>query len=407
MNRLTAIIAILLVIIYPAQSNIPSSVEYQYPHAPWPTHQWSKMTPEEQGMNSSQLELMLNHYVSNEIQIDGLLVIRHGFVVLEEYLANYGPEDVHHLFSCTKSVTSTLVGIALNMGYLETIDNSVLSFFPGYNFSNPSPRKDAVSVGNLLTMTAGISWNEEHYGGELNDYNKMVRSDDWIQYVLDKPMISDPGEVFEYNSGASHLLSAIIQESTNKSTLAFAVENLFEPLGITEYDWGEDPQGIYRGASRLKLKPSDMAKIGYLYLRDGLWDGTQILSQDWVQTTSIAQVHVDESLGYSYQWWILPELGAYYALGWGYQSIIIVPAYDLVIVVTAATLDSSTEVESILKRWILPSLGIEMTIYSSISISPLFLLVSGSPFIVIAIAYIMDRLGLWEELVHEKDNNDL
>ena len=402
MNRLVVAIAILLVVVYPTPNTISLAMQDQYPQAPWPTHQWSKATPEEQGMNSSNLELMLNHYLSNEIQIDGLLVIRNGFVVLEEYPANYGPEDIHHLFSCTKSVTSTLVGIASNLGYLASIDDSVLGFFSGYNISNPSQRKDAISIGNLLTMTTGISWDEEHYGQDLNDYNKMVRSDDWIQYVLDKPMTSNPGEFFYYNSGASHLLSAIIQQSTGNSTLDFAIENLFEPLGITEYEWGMDPKGIYSGASGLKLKPSDMAKIGYLYLREGLWEGIQILPQDWVQTSSTLQVQVDEILGYSYQWWVLPELGVYYALGWGYQSIIIVPSYDLVIVVTAATLDSSVEVESILKRWILPSLGVDSTIYTPVSISPLFLLVSGGPFFVLAIAYIMDRFGLWEEMVEER-----
>jgi len=370
--------------------------------APWPTHEWSRTTPEEQGMNSVYLESMVEYFTTNGIQIDSLLVIKNGWIVFEEYPSTFGPDDTHHLFSCTKSITSALMGIALRLGYLESINTSVLDYFPERDFTNPSERKDKITIKNLLEMTSGLDWNEEQHGNIVNDYNKMVHSEDWIKYVLDKPMAAEPGSVFLYNSGASHILSAIIQELTHNTTLDFAVANLFQYLGITEFEWNQDPQGVYSGASGLKMKPLDMAKIGYLYIRDGLWDGLQLVSQDWVAMTTTSQVHVDETLDYSYQWWVLSELGAYYALGWGYQSITVVPEYNLVVVVTAATIDPSVQVEYILRKWIFPSLGLNSTITSSFSISPLFVLIGGSPFIVMAIAYYMDRKGLWQEIDNDK-----
>ena len=406
MNRLVQIIAILLVTINPTiyVLNANQAVEEVGMQAPWPIHEWSRTTPEEQGLNSAQLESMIDHFTMNSIQIDSLLVIRNGWIVFEKYPSKYGPDDLHHLFSCTKSVISTLVGIAFLLGYIDSIDEPVLDFFQQYNFSNPSERKERISIKDLLEMTTGFEWNEEQYGNELNDYNKMVRSEDWVKYVLDKQMRTEPGTTFLYNSGASHVLSAIIQEVTQNSTLDFAVANLFSNLGISEYNWDQDPQGIYSGASSLKLKPEDMAKIGYLYLRNGLWDGIQILPQEWVQMTSTSLVHVDDSLDYSYQWWVLPDIHAFYALGWGYQSITVVPEYDLVIVVTAATLDASVHVDYILKKWIFPSLGLNTTVRTSYSISPLFLFLGGSPFIVMAIAYFMDLRGLWDGT--EKGKNE-
>jgi len=398
MNRIAVVLAIVLVVFYPTQQTLgfsQTSLE-SYDQAPWPTEVWSRTTPEQQGMDSTELERMSEHFERNEIQVDSILVIRNGWLLYEDYPSSFGPDDTHHLFSCTKSITSTLVGIAVDLGYIESVDSAVLDFFKEYDFSNPSYAKEDISIRHLLEMTTGLSWNEEHYGEDINDYNKMLRSDDWVQYVLDKPMKSNPGDDFYYNSGASHLLSAIIQEATQNTTLNFARSNLFQHLGITDIEWDRDPLGIYRGASRMKLTPEDMAKIGYLYLMNGTWDRTQVIPQDWVQTTSRAQVQVDETMDYSYQWWVIEDLGAYYASGWGYQSITVVPEYELVLVVTAATIDASVQVESLLRRWILPSLGLEASeIEASFTIPPVLILVGASPYIVLAIAYFMERKGLW------------
>ena len=400
LNRIVVVLAFLLLIIHPTQVMPTTDLNNDEVDntAPWPTHEWSRTTPEEQGMNSAHLESMAEYFTTKEIKIDSLLVIRNGWIVFEEYPSTFGPDDTHHLFSCTKSITSTLLGIALHLGFLDSINTSVLDYFPERDFSNPSEKKDKITIQNLLEMTSGLDWNEEQHGNIMNDYNKMVHSADWVKYVLDKPMTVDPGSVFLYNSGVSHILSAIVQKLTNQTTFDFAVANLFQYLGITELDWDQDPQGVYSGASGLKMKPLDMAKIGYLYLREGLWDGVQLIPQDWVETTTTSQVHVDETVDYSYQWWVLSELGAFYALGWGYQSITVVPKYGIVVVVTAATIDPSVQVEYILKRWIFPSLGLNSTIIGSFSISPLFILIGCSPFIVMAIAFIMDRKGLWREI---------
>ena len=205
---------IVLVFLLVSSSSTPGTIsraplEESLSRAPWPTNVWSTATPEDQGMNSSDLNSMMDYFSNKDIQIDGLVVVRNGWIVFEEYPSDLGQEDTHHIFSCTKSVTATLIGIASQQETLLSIDDNMLDFFNNYNISNPGEDKNSITIRNLLEMTAGLSWDEEQYGDKLNDYNKMIRTDDWIQYVLNKPMASTPGETFVYNSGISHLLSGL------------------------------------------------------------------------------------------------------------------------------------------------------------------------------------------------------
>lgn len=367
-------------------------------YAPWPTHSWMRASPKEVNLNSTVLQNMVEYFSNDEIAIDSLIVVRRGYLVVEEYFSHYAGNDLHHLFSVTKSILSPLVGIAEDRDFIDSVNASMLAFFQDKEIESLDNEKKAVTIEHLLRMTAGLDWSEEYYTAELNDYNRMIRSEDWIQYVINKQVVYPPGSVFQYNSGLSHLLSAIIQTSSNMTTAAFADRYLFEPLGIEDYKWGTDPRGINEGGSKLKLKPLDMAKIGYLFLRGGLWDGVQIIPQNWIQETSTTLVKVNEKVGYSLHWWTLPELNAYFALGWGSQGIIVLPDAGIVTVITAATLHESADAENILYRWILPSLGINKAqTRMHLRFSPALLILAGGPFALIVLVHIWDQKRLWED----------
>ena len=318
----------------------------------WPTDGWQYSTPAEQGMNATKLDAMIDMIDNQDLAIDSIIIVRNGLVVLEEYPSgNYTPHMKHFLASCTKSIVSALIGLAVREGFLEGTEQKLLDLFSDRSIDNLDSRKENITIEHLLTMTAGFDWDEwsYEYDDPRNSATQMYSSADPVQYILDLPMRSNPGEEWTYCAGASHLLSAIIQLSTGMTTLNFANLYLFEPLGISNVRWLRDSQGIYRGSSRLSLTPRDMAKIGYLYLNEGFWDGKQILSTDWVARSGDDIVHLGGNTpewspeGYGYQWWTIPSLGVYYAAGARGQKICVFPVYNLVVVFTAYLNDPTHE----------------------------------------------------------------
>ena len=270
-----------------------------------------------------------------------VLIVRHGYLVLEAYFLPYDESWRDDIFSCTKSVTSMLVGIALAEGYIESVDQRVVGYFPGRTNQNLDEQKRSMTVEDLLTMRTGLDWWEA--GVDPSDPNgffqRWAHSDDWVQFVLDRPVRYEPGHSFEYSTGASHLLSAIVQQTTGMTAFEFAREHLFQPLGITDVGWLEDPQGVNSGGYGLLLRPRDMAKLGYLYLRLGEWDGAQIVPAAWVQTSTQAHTDADNrwpdaDTGYGYQWWVYPHYGIYGAFGYKEQAILVAPEEDVVGVFT-------------------------------------------------------------------------
>jgi CubicO group peptidase (beta-lactamase class C family) len=311
---------------------------------PWPTDGWTSASPESQGMDSGKMAEMSQ--TTAKLGLHSLIVIRHGVIVSETYYPPYTAETRHELYSVTKSFMSTLVGIAVDQGLL-TVDNLVLGFFPDHTFANLDARKQAMRVDDLLSMASGLDWAE----GDPT-YQAMYRSDDWVQYVLDLPMAVDPGSKFLYCSGCSHILSAIVQTASGKNGRTFAQENLFEPLGIA-FDWDADSQGIPIGGWGLQITPRDMAKLGYLYLHQGMWDGRQIVSPQWIKAAT--QKHSDNGGGgYGYQWWLQPDLGGYSALGRYGQTIFVQPELDLIVVTTAQVNDHDL-IFNLIEQYILPA----------------------------------------------------
>ena len=326
----------------------------QAPADYFPTAGWRTSAPQDQGLNHKILKKLIKRIRRNVISgIDSLLIARNGYLVTEEYFNGWGPEDLHTLQSDSKSVTSLLVGIALEQGKISNLDQPVLSFFPEYpKIRNADERKAAMTLRDLLTMRTGLDWSENPYeGSPLFRLNNCQC--DWLKFVLDWPMREDPGTRFEYNSGGVILLAGVIRNAASVPTDTFAQRYLFDPLGITQVRWyyGE-PDNLPHTGGGLNLRPRDMAKIGYLMLRGGRWEEEQIVSADWVrESTSHAVTYprtfASHPVDYGYLWWLLStdaqggstggDSDIYTASGAQGQWIFVIPKYDMVVVSTGNT----------------------------------------------------------------------
>jgi CubicO group peptidase (beta-lactamase class C family) len=303
----------------------------------WPTKGWLASTPEEQGMDSSELAKLVAFGGSHSF--DSLLVVRHGRIVTEAYYAPYTADIPHDIHSSTKAVIGTLTGMITKDGLLDRLDHPVLDFFADRHVANLDDRKKAITVQNLLDMTSGLEWVEGFEGGKEQSVIDLKQSSDWTQFILDRPMAHAPGEVFYYNGGNPDLLSAIITKLTGKTAEDYATEKLFGPLGITTWRWLHDPQGLTIGSQSLSLLPRDMAKVGYLYLHHGEWEGRHLLPPGWADVLSHATVNMNASYDpnqrYSNLFWVFPGGRVFMAVGWHGQLIAVFPDLDIVAVVTA------------------------------------------------------------------------
>jgi len=257
----------------------------------WPTQQWQTSTPEGQGMDSAALAKLIEFGTSRKL--DSLLIARHGQIVLDAYYAPYAADIPHKINSSTKAVIGTLTAVALKDGLLDSTDHRLLDFFGDRSLAKVDDRKNAITLQNILDMTSGINWTEP-LTARPDSAIAMERSPDWIKFILDRSIVTAPGEVFNYNSGNPHLMSAILTKLTGMSASDYAKAKLFGPLGITTWDWPHDPQGVSIGGYGLAMLPRDMAKIGYLYLRNGEWEGKPLLPPSWIYQVSHATVNMNQ-----------------------------------------------------------------------------------------------------------------
>jgi len=326
------------------------------PSQAWPADSWPTSTPEEQGMDSTKLAARLYRVLDGGHPIDAITIIRNGTIVTDVTVHPFEPETKHIIHSCTKSIVSALIGIAIEEGHIRGVDQPVMEFFPERTIANLDEDKQAMTLEDLLTMSSGLDCKDS-YLYRWRGLNQMRQSDDWVQHVLDLPMIAEPGTRFEYCNGGSFLLSAIIQETTGQTALDYAREHLFGPLGITDVDWPANPQGINIGWGELRMKPHDMARFGYLYLRNGRWQGQQIVPAGW--TAASTRSYIDATLqdGYGYQWWV-DGTGYYMALGYAGQFIFVIPDLDLVVVFVSDLEDADFYIPQILlSEYIVPAIG--------------------------------------------------
>jgi CubicO group peptidase (beta-lactamase class C family) len=284
-------------------------------------------------MDSKELAELIDFGTNH--RFDSLLLARHGKMVVEAYYAPYTAEIPHVMWSVTKAVVSTLTAIAFKDGLLDSPSHRVLDFFDRREIANLDERKETITVQNLLDMTSGLEWIEPPYGPQPSVI-EMIRSPDWVKFILDRPMSSAPGDTFHYNSGNAHLVSATLTKITGMSALEYAEAKLFGPLGLNDVYWPHDPQGISIGPFGLWLQPRDMAKIGYLYLRNGVWEGKQLLPPAWIDRISHATVDMHGEPGdrYSNLFWAIPDKHVYMAVGAYRQTIMVFPDLDVVAVTT-------------------------------------------------------------------------
>lgn len=328
----------------------------------WPTADWQMATPESHGMNTTLLAGMEAYIDLWEWadEMTSLLAVHEGYIVYENYFGNASREDeLQPIQSITGCITSILIGITIAQGFIGSVHDYVLDYFPNHTFDNMDAWKEAMTIEHLLTMKSGLPWGDYRYAFDspTSDYYNMTHTDDWVQWLLDRPVEYPPGEYWLHNTGATHLLSAIITVATGMNTSVFAEEYLFSPMGITDFEWLNDPQGAAMGGYDLYLRPRDMAKIGFLYLHGGSWEGQSIVPYSWV-AASLTTYHTIApaalSHGYGYQWWTHPRIGAFAAHAFYGSRIFVIPGYNLIMILTGNNHDINQH--SILENYIMPSL---------------------------------------------------
>jgi CubicO group peptidase (beta-lactamase class C family) len=259
-----------------------------------------------------------------------------------EFHPYYQHSDLHTMQSVSKSVTSITIGIAIaRHEFPADLDTPILKYFDEYKVANLDERKRRIRVRDLLTMTAGLEWNEDlPYNDPKNSCDVMESKHDWVEYVINQPMAAEPGKVWVYSSGATQLLSHIFKKVTGKTVDEYAAEYLFRPLGIAYY-WKHSPTGLPDTEGGLYISSSSLAKIGYLFLKNGMWEGKQIVSADWVKASVKPAMNVEDEgrhWGYGFQWWLQPwgkpEKFAWAARGFGGQELRVVPECNLIVVST-------------------------------------------------------------------------
>jgi CubicO group peptidase (beta-lactamase class C family) len=317
---------------------------------------WIIANPESSGLRSEALCDLVDWLDGfGQANIHSVLVVRHGRLLFEHYrtgqdecwgepLGNvvHGPDSKHDLRSVTKSVISLLFGIALDRKLIREIDEAILDWFPQYSDLR-TPEKERISLRHLLTMSPGLEWNENvPFSDPKNSAMCMLESADQCRYVLERPVVAPGGQVWNYNSGCSLLLEAVLAKAAGVALDDVAREFLLQPLGITDFAWTKNfKTGILEWGG-LRLRSRDLAKIGQLVLNDGNWNGRQIISQKWVKESTAAHIGPAHLIYfYGYQWWLGRslvegrEVPWICAMGHGGQRIFAVPALDLVAVVTA------------------------------------------------------------------------
>jgi len=304
----------------------------------FPTTEWKYCSPEQVGANSKLLA-EAHSYISNDnFASDGYMIIKDGYIIAEDYFNEFTKEKKHVSYSIAKSFTSAVIGIATDKGLINSDEDKISSYYTELHGETVQQWKKDLKISHLLTMTSGINWVEE--GVFTNDIFQMSTSDNFVEYVLSKSVLNEPGTIWSYNSGESMLLSGIVNLTTGKSMFEFAKENLLKPIGIQDIEWNSDSENHTIAGWGISATMHDYARFGYLYMNNGNWDGNQIISEEWI-TKSITPFRT-ETPYYGYLWWLsedtffgsnvdLPD-DIFMAIGALGQYLVIVPSENLIIV---------------------------------------------------------------------------
>ena len=321
-----------------AASDLQSSAAASIAEEPTPDNSWEFDIPKNHAVNG-ELLAKLHEVAAKESGIHSIITVKDGYIIDEYYSEEYNESSVFRLASCSKSFSGALIGIAIDQGILTGTDAKLVEFFPQLA---DDAAKQEITIENLLTHTSGIEWYEWNGG---NSFGLLNRSENWIDYIFSQSMTSEPGAVFNYTTGGSHLLAAVLQEATGEIAYEFGLKHLFEPMGMDSVEWRTDPQGFTDGGNGISMTARDAAKFGQLYLDGGKWKDRQIISEAWVEESVKVQFARSSNSGsYGYQWWLRPfgegNYDTYYAMGHGGQYIFVVPELRLVTVITSRFQDT-------------------------------------------------------------------
>jgi hypothetical protein len=340
----------------------------------WPTKGWATATPANVGLDGKVLDGLDKDLGAGKFSfVDSFTVFRCGKKVYERAYAHdyakiyakqakekgplnarltgrynyfdpdwhpyYHGTDMHSMQSVSKTVTSVIIGVAMTRGDFKAgVETPVLKYFDVAKVKNVDDRKRRMTLRDALTMTAGLEWIEDvPYDDPRSDSSLMEATDDWVQYVIDKPMAAEPGKVFNYSSGVTELLAYISKKETGEDIDDYGEKYLFAPLGI-KHHWKRTYMEVIDTEGGLYLNGSDLAKIGYLYLQDGIWDGKQIVSKEWVKESVTPSIKAETGLKYGYKWWLYQRENSkeyvWMALGFGGQRLMVFPEEGMIVVLT-------------------------------------------------------------------------
>jgi CubicO group peptidase (beta-lactamase class C family) len=342
---------------------------------------WETASLADVGMDQTYLENLMNRLRANPGHlVHGIVIVVDGKLVFEEYFSGlthptYGEQPVtysrerkHCLSSVAKSVTATLLGIAIGEGLITGVDEKVFDYFPELADLNVG-QKGELGLRHLVTMSAGLQWDETTYpvGDVRNDLTQWFHYDgDLARFVLERPIVADPGTQFNYNGGLTNVLGEVIGRATGLRLDQFSEQYLFTPLDITDFSWYFMRPDFVYASGDVSLRLRDMAKIGQLYLQDGVWDGEQVLPAEWVELSASPYFTLTTSWhghrGYSYGWWPMTSVygaGAFGASGWGEQTIIVMPEFNMVAVFTGGAYweNPLLTYDQMMRGYVLPAIG--------------------------------------------------
>jgi len=323
-------------------------------------------------------------------EVHSMLIYKDDMLVFEEYyqghkyqwdapgyygeLVYWNREMAHHIMSCTKSFTSACIGIAIDLGFIDNIHQSIFDYLPDHQYLKTNNR-EYITIEHLLTMTSGLAWNEwgAPHGTSANDIDRLYfECEDPIVCVLERPWGAVPGQKFTYNGGGMVILGEILKNATNMNIDEFSMKYLFKPLGIDSTQWMQYSNGMFDAAGSLRLTPRDMMKLGVAYLNDGVWNGNRIISSAWVENSSNTynqnkgiKIPIEDSgrNGYAYSWWTSDlshsgeKIKMIRAGGWGGQSIMVFPELDMVVVFTGGNYAVKSSLYEIIERFIVPAIN--------------------------------------------------
>jgi len=362
----------------------------------WPTRGWTKAEPKAVGLDEKVLLALDTDLANGKYSlVDSFAIYRCGKMAFARtYSHNYGQiyakeasergplnahltgwynyfdpawhpyyqrTDLHTMQSVSKTVSSVIVGIAKTRGDFKAgLDTPLLSFFDPSRVKNVDDRKRRVTLRHVLTMTTGLDWNEEvAYDDPKNDASLMEASEDWVQYVIDRPMAQEPGKVFHYSSGVTELLAHIFEKETGRDIEQYGAQYLFGPLGM-EHFWKRSPLGVVDTEGGLFLKNADLAKIGYLYMHAGLWAGKRIVSKEWVEQSVAPFTDAEQEYKYGFKWWLLPRTDRqgfiWMARGFGGQRLMVFPEDQMIAVFTGWEILKDEATDRDLVNRILPAI---------------------------------------------------